>query len=64
MLTGLAPLFLPWKLLVLYTLGAEFLEHAALMRRPAAAIKTEHLKKNKDVLSSIPFALPLWNCLN
>jgi hypothetical protein len=29
----------------------EFLEHAALMRRPVAAEKTKHRKENKDIPS-------------
>jgi hypothetical protein len=60
----LASLCLGWKLPGLYTLGVESLEHAALMRRPAAARKTSTPKKIKIYLSSIPFALTFWNCLN
>jgi len=36
----------------------EFLEHAALIRRPAAARKTEHFKENKDIPSINPFCVP------
>ena len=56
--TCLAPLCLGWKLPGLYTLGVEFLEHAALMRRPVAAKKTEHLKEDIH----IPFIKPF--CIN
>jgi len=51
-------LCLGWKLPGLYTLGVEFLEHAALIWRPAAARKTEHFKENKDIPSINPFCVP------
>ena len=35
----------------------EFLEHAALMRRPAAAEKNHTHKKNKDIPSINPFCI-------
>jgi len=47
--TGVASLCLRWKLPGLYTLGVEFLEHAALIRRPAAAKESVHLKENKHI---------------
>jgi len=63
--TSLVSLCLGWKLLVFYTLGVEFLEHAPLIRRPAAATeKPSNSKKIKIFLPSIPYALPLCNCLN
>jgi len=35
----------------------EFLEHAALMRRPAAAEETEHLKEDKHIPLINPFCI-------
>jgi len=55
--TGLASLCLGWKLPGLYTLGVEFLEHAALMRRPAAAEETEHIKEDKHIPLINPFCI-------
>jgi len=47
--TALASICLTWKLTGLYTLGVEFLEHAALMRRPVAAEESEHRKEDKHI---------------
>ncbi len=56
--TVVASLCLGWKLPGLYTLGVEFLKHAALMRRPAAATeKLQHLKEYKHIPLINPFCI-------